>query len=119
MATPTTSAITVAALFLCPGSLLWFYRTLSIAFTTKTTTPAPASTFPVPAQSCPVCPPVGHSHLTLIATAALLFLAGVGTLAGVGVWLLAGSFGIGTVAGAKLRKEVRRITPYGESGDSE
>ncbi len=119
MATPTTSAITVAALFLCPGSLLWVYNSLSTAFATETTTPAPASTFPDSARSCPVCPPVGHSHLTLIATVALIFLAGVGTLAGVGAWLLAGSLGIGAVAGTTLRREVRRVTPHGISDDSE
>ena len=89
-------------------------------FTTEATTPAPASTVTVSGPSCPECPPVGHSPLALLATAALFFLAGVGALAGVGVWLFAGSFGIGAVAGAALRpgqKEVRRITPYGEASD--
>ena len=122
MATPTTSAITVAALFLCPGSLLWVYKTLSTAFTTETTTPAPASTVTVSGPSCPVCLPEGHSSLALLITAALFFLAGVGTLAGACVWFFAGSFGVGAVAGAALRpaqEEVRRITPYGESSDLE
>ncbi len=122
MAAPPTSAVTLAAVLLFQGSLLWFCRTAGTVFTTETTTPAPASTVTVSGPSCPECPPVGHSPLALLATAALFFLAGVGALAGVGVWLFAGSFGIGAVAGAALRpgqKEVRRITPYGESGDLE
>ena len=122
MAATPTSAVTLAAVLLFQGSLLWLYQTLGNVFTTETTTPAPASTVTVSGPSCPVCLPEGHSSLALLITAALFFLAGVGTLAGACVWFFAGSFGVGAVAGAALRpaqEEVRRITPYGESSDLE